>query len=160
MKEVYMDPIILTGITTQVAAILTVFLGKVGEAVSTKFGEDVYEECKHLYEVVRKHFVKKDDNGRASRALQNFADDTQLYSNAFKEMLLSSLQTDSAFADTLNQILHSPPIQSIKVGLDAKVEHIDIGNELGQGSQTIEGGDRTIFSDISMNIGPKRDQKK
>src|SRR5947209_2209634 len=132
-----MDPITLAAVATQAVTILTAFFSKVGEAVATKFGEDAYEESKHLYEVVHNRFAKKDDGGRASRALQNFVDDPPLYSNAFKEMLLSSMQTDAAFANTLDQILHTGPIQRIKVGLDAIVENTHISNELGQGSQTI-----------------------
>src|ERR1700694_2996096 len=155
-----MDPITLAAVATQSMTILTVFFSKVGEAIATKFGEDAYVESKHLYEVVHNRFAKKDDGGRASRAFQNFADDPQLYSSAFKEILLASLQSDTTFADTLNQILHTDPIQRIKVGLDAKVENTHISNELGRGSQTIEGGDRSTFSGISMDIGTKKDQGK
>jgi len=73
-------------------------------------------------------------------------------------MLLPLLQADPNFADTLNVILHSGPIQRIIVGADARVEHTRMSNESGQGTQTIEGGDRSTFSDISMDIGPKREQ--
>ena len=153
-----MDPITLTMVATQVVGILAAFFSKVGESIATKFGEDAYEESKHLYEVVRDRFAKKDEGDRASRALQNFADDPQLYGNVFKEMLLPLLQADPKFADTINQILHTGPIQRITVGANAKVEDTHMSNELGQGSQTIEGGDGSTFSGISMNIGPKREQ--
>ena len=154
-----MDPITFTMVATQVVAVLTPFFSKVGEAIATKFGEDAYEASKHLYEVVRDRFAKKDDGGKASRALQNFADDPQLYGNVFEEILLPSLQADPGFADTINQILHTGPIQRIVVGVNAKVENTSITNELGQGIQTIEGGDGSTFSGISMNITPKREQK-
>jgi hypothetical protein len=156
-----MDPITLTTVATQVVAILASLFSKVGESIATKFGEDAYEGSKHLYEVVRDRFAKKDDDGgRANKALQNFADDPQLYGNIFKEMLLPLLHDDPNFADTLNVILHSGPIQRITVGADAKVEDTQMSNESGQGTQTIEGGDRATFSGISMNIGPKREQGK
>jgi hypothetical protein len=155
-----MDPITLSMVATQVVAILTPFFSKVGESIATKFGEDAYDASKHLYEVVRDRFAKKDDGGKASRALQNFADDPQLYGNVFKEILLPSLQTDPGFADKLNQILNTGPIQRIIVGEDAKVEDTHMTNEYGQGIQTIAGGDRSTFSDVSMNIGPKREQKR
>ena len=154
-----MDPIALNMVATQVIAVLTPFFSKVGEAIATKFGEDAYQASKHLYEVVRDRFAKNDDGGRASKALQNFADDPQLYGNVFKEILLPSLQADPGFAVTINQILHTGPIQRIVVGHDAKVEEVDMTNEYGQGIQTIEGGDRVTFSDVSFNIGPKREQK-
>jgi hypothetical protein len=147
-------------VATQVVAVLTPFFSKVGESIATKFGEDAYEASKHLYEVVRDRFAKKDDSGKASRALQNFADDPQLYGNVFKEILLPSLQADPGFVDTINQILHTGPIQRIVVGHDAKVEDVHMTNEYGQAIQTIEGGDRATFSDVSMNIGPKREQKR
>ncbi len=153
-----MDPITLTTVATQVVAILTPLFSKVGEAIATKFGEDAYEESKHLYEVVRDRFAKKDDGGSASKALQNFVDEPKVYGNVFKEMLLPLLHNDPNFADTLSVILHSGPIQRITVGADAKVEQTHISNELGQGTQTIEAGDRSTISDVSMNIGPKREQ--
>ena len=154
-----MDPITFTMVATQVVAILTPFFSKVGESIATKFGEDAYEASKHLYEVVRDRFAKIDDGGRASKALQNFADDPQVYGNVFEGILLPSLQADPGFTGTINQILHTGPIQRIVVGEDAKVADIQMNNEYGQALQTIEGGDRTTFSDVSMNIGPKREQK-
>jgi hypothetical protein len=33
-----------------------------------------------------------------------------------------------------------------------------MSNELGQGIQTIEGGDGSTFSRVSMNIGTKKEQ--
>ena len=65
-----MDPLTLGVLASQVVAILTPLFSKVGEAIATKFGEDAYEESKHLYEVVRDRFAKKDDDRRASKALQ------------------------------------------------------------------------------------------
>ncbi len=151
-----MDPLTLGVLASQVVAILTPFFSKVGEAIATKFGEDAYEESKHLYEVVHDRFVKKDDDGRASKALQNFTDDPQLYGEALEKSLLPVLQADPHFADTINHILQSGPIQRIKVGIDARVENTQMSNELGLGEQSIEGGDRSTFSGISLNIGPKK----
>lgn len=54
-----MDPITLTTVATQVVAILTPFFSKVSESIAAKFGEDAYNESKHLYEVVRNRFAKK-----------------------------------------------------------------------------------------------------
>ena len=155
-----MDPFTFTMVATQVVAVLTPFFSKVGEAIATKFGEDAYQASKHLYEVVRDRFAKNDDGGRASKVLQNFADDPQLYDNVFEGMLQPLLQTDPSFADTITQILHTGPIQRIIVGVNAKVEDTSMSNELGQGIQTIEGGDGSTFSGVSMNIGPKREQKR
>jgi len=155
-----MDPFTLTMVATQVVAVLTPFFSKVGEAIATKFGEDAYEATKHLYEVVRDHFAKNDDGGRASKALQNFADDPQVYGNVFEGMLQPLLQSDPSFVDTITQILYTGPIQRIVVGVNAKVEDASMSNELGQGIQTIEGGDGSTFSRVSMNIGPKREQKE
>ena len=153
-----MDPITLTTVATQVVAILASLFSKVGESIATKFGEDAYEKSKHLYEVVWDRFARKDDGGSASKALQNFVDEPQVYGNVFKEMLLPLLQADPNFAETLSVILRSGPIQRITVGADARVEHTRMSNESGQGTQTIEGGDRSTFSVISMDIGPKREQ--
>jgi hypothetical protein len=153
-----MDPIALTMVATQVVSVLTPFFSKVGEAIATKFGEDAYEASKHLFEVVRDRFAKNEDGGRASKALQNFADDPQLYGNVFEGVLQPLLQSDPSFAGTITQILHTGPIQRIVVGINAKVEDTSMSNELGQGTQTIEGGDGTTFSRISMNIGPKKEQ--
>lgn len=154
-----MDPFTLTMVATQVVAVLTPFFSKVGEAIATKFGEDAYEASKHLYEVVRDRFARNDDDGRANKALQNFADDPQVYGNVFEGMLQPMLQSDTSFADAITQILHTGPIQRITVGADAKVADTHMDNEYGQAIQTIEGGDRSTFSDVSMNIGPKREQK-
>jgi hypothetical protein len=155
-----MDPITITMVATQVVTVLTPLFSKVGEAIATKFGEDAYAASKHLYEVVRDRFAKNDDGGRASKALQNFADDPQVYGNVFEGMLQPMLLSDPSFADAITQILHTGPIQRIVVGVDAKVADTHMSNELGQGNQTIEGGDRSTFSDVSMNIGPKREQKE
>ena len=151
-----MDPLTLGILASQVVAILTPFFSKVGEAIATKFGEDAYEESKHLYEVVRDRFVKKDDNGRASKALQNFTGEPELYGEALEKTLLPVLQADPHFADTIHYILQSGPVQRIKVGLNARVENAQLSNELGLGEQIIEGGDGSTFSGISLNIGAKK----
>lgn len=148
----------LTALASQVVGILTPFFSKVGETIATKFGEDAYQASKHLYEVVHNRFAKKDDAGRASRALQNFADDPQLYGDVFKEMLIPLLQADPNFAETINVILHTGPIQRITVGANAKVEDTHMSNIMGQGTQTIEGGDGSTFSEVSLNIGPNPEQ--
>jgi hypothetical protein len=155
-----MDPLTLGVLASQVVAILTPLFSKVGEVIATKFGEDAYEESKHLYEVVRDRFAKKDDDRRASKALQNFADDPQLYGEAFEKILLPVLQADPQFAATINHILQTGPIQRIKVGLNARVENTQMSNELGLGEQSIEGGDGSTFSGISLNIGTKKKPEK
>ena len=151
-----MDPLTLGILASQVVAVLTPFFSKVGEAIATKFGEDAYEESKHLYEVVRDRFIKKDDNGRASKALQNFTGEPELYGEALEKTLLPVLQADPHFADTIQHILQSGPVQRIKVGLNARVENAQLSNELGLGEQIIEGGDGSTFSGISLNIGAKK----
>ena len=155
-----MDPLTLGVLASQVVAILTPFFSKVGEAIATKFGEDAYAESKHLYEVVHDRFAKKDDDGRASKALQNFTDDPQLYGEVLEKSLLPVLQADPHFAASINHILQSGPIQRIKVGTDARVENTQMSNELGLGEQIMEGGDRSTFSGISFNIGAKKKPEK
>jgi len=155
-----MDPISFTMVATQVVAVLTPFFSKVSEAIATKFGEDAYAASKHLYEFIRDRFAKNADDGRASKALQNFTDDPQLYGSAFEGVLQSMLQSDPGFANTIVQILHTGPIQRIVVGANAKVEDISMSNALDQGTQTIEGGDGSTFSRVSFNMGPKGEQKR
>src|SRR5439155_853346 len=121
-KEVIVDAMSLVALTSQIVAILTPFFSKVGESIATKFGEDAYEESKHLYGVVHDRFTKKDDGGRASKALQNFADDPALYSGVFEQVLCSFLQADPDFAQTVERLLHAGPIQRIIVGQAVKVE--------------------------------------
>src|SRR5260370_40262112 len=149
-----MDPIQYSTGANLVVAILATLFSKVGESIAPKFGEDAYEKSKHLYEVVWDRFARKDDGGSASKALQNFVDEPRVYGNVFKEMLLPLLQADPNFAETLSVILRSGPIQRITVGAYASVYHPRVTNESGQGTQTIEAGDRSTFSDISMDIGP------
>ena len=148
-----MDPITLTTVATQVVAILTSLFSKVGESIATKFGEDAYEKSKHLYEVVRDRFAKKDDGGSASKALQNFVDEPQVYGNVFKEILLPLLQADPNFAETINEILHSGPIQRIEVGDDSTAEGNQMKNRAGEGSQIMRGGNRSTLKDNKMEMG-------
>ena len=154
-----MDPIALTTLASQVMALLTPYLTKAGEEFVSQFGDAAFEQCKRLYDAVRARFIKEapKDGGNAAQALDALAKDPDMAS-AVQTKLVRILQEDPDFAETINVILHSDPIQRITVGADAKVEKTHISNELGQGTQTIEGGDRATFSDISMNIGPKREQ--
>lgn len=155
-----MDAMSLTALASQIVAILTPFFSKVGESIATKFGEDAYEESKHLYEVVHDRFSQKDDGGRASKALQNFTDDPPLYSSAFEQILSSFLQSDPNFAHTVDQLLHTGPIQRIIIAESVKVEHTHMRNTLGKGEQTIHAGDGSALSDVSMDIGPRRGTEK
>jgi len=154
-----MDPLTLGILASQVVAILTPFFSKVGEAIATKFGEDAYEESKHLYEVVRDRFAKKDDGGRASKALQNFADDPQLYSNVLKETLLPLLQADPNFANTLSQIIKTGPLQEMNFGDESSIEDTHQTNEQEQGTQNMKGGKGVTFKNVSQDIGHKKEQK-
>jgi len=43
---------------------------------------------------------------------------------------------------------------------DASVEDTHMSNELGLGNQHMAGGQRATFHNVTMNIGPKKDQER
>jgi hypothetical protein len=158
-----MDPSALTTLAGQIVAILTPlvpFFSNATDAVATKVGEDVYEQVKHLYSVIHTRFAKEADNGKSSKVLQNFAEDPEEYAPNLENKLLQILQADPNFANTLSQVYHSGPIQSIKVGQDAKFENTNFSNESDRGTQTIEAGARPNFSGTTFSIGPKKQPGK
>ncbi len=158
-----MDPFILTTLTTlahQVVGILTPllpFFGKASEAIATKVGEDVYEEGKHLYEVIQDRFTEEADNGKASKVLQNFTEDPEEYSPNLENKLLVLLQAYPDFAKTLNHILQTGPFQDMNFADNASVEDTHMNNELGKGTQRMTGGKGSKFTKVTMNIGQKKE---
>src|SRR5262245_42890104 len=133
-----MEPITiaaLTALASQIVGILTSFFSKAGEALASKFGEDAYEEGKHLYHIVRYRFAQEPDNGRASRALQSFIDDPETYGTVLEKVLVSMLQSDPEFANVLNGITQKGPIQRLEIGDSSIARGNQMRNSLGQGTQ-------------------------
>jgi hypothetical protein len=157
-----MDPITITmatTIATQAIQILTPLFSKASEAFASKFGEDAYQASKHLYQIVQDHFAKQNDGGKASKILQNFADDPEEYRPNLENKLIPLLQADPEFAKQLSQTLQTGPIQDMDFAEDATVEDTHMNNELGQGSQKMKAGNRANFKNVSMNIGPKKEEE-
>src|SRR5713226_6107319 len=149
-----MDPIALTTLASQVVALLTPYLTKAGEEFASKFGDAAFEQCKRLYDAVRARFMKEapKDGGNAAQALDALAKDPDMAS-AVQTKLVRILQADPNFAETINVILHSGPIQSIEVGDDSIAEGNQMKNRVGEGSQMMRGGNRSTLKDNSMEIG-------
>jgi hypothetical protein len=158
-----MDPFALTALTalaSQVVGILAPLIPFINKATdATKVGEDVYEQGKHLYDLIHARFAKEADNGKSSKVLQNFAEDPKEYSPNLENKLLLLLQSDPNFANTLSQIIKTGPLQEMNFGDDASVEDTHQSNELGQGTQSMNVGERATFKNVSQNVGPKKEQK-
>ncbi len=152
-----MDPVTLAGLAITT---LSPYIAEVSKEFATKAGDAVFEQAKRLYDAIHARFAKEADAGKASKVLQNFAEDPKEYAPNLENKLLQILQADPNFASTLSQIYHSGPIQSIKVGEDAKFENTNFSNELDRGTQTIEAGDRPNFSGTTFNISPKKQPGK
>ena len=157
-----MDPLSITALASlasQVVGILIPImpvLGTVRDSVANKIGEDIYDEGKKLFAVINTRFTKEVD-GKASKVLQNFADDPKEYKLNLEKHLLALLQTDPDFAQMLRHILQTGPIQTMNFGEDTSVKDTHMRNALGQGTQQMTSGNRTIFEDVSMDIGPKKE---
>src|SRR2546425_129285 len=140
-----MDPFTLTALTalaSQVVGILAPlipFFNKATDAVANKVGEDIYEQGKHLYDVIHARFAKEADDGKSSKVLQNFTEDPKEYSPNLENKLLLLLQADPSFATTLSQIIKTGPLQEMNFADDASVEDTHMDNELGQGTQSMKG---------------------
>lgn len=150
-----MDPITLAALTalaTKVVGILTPFFSKAGEAFASKFGEAAYQEAGHLYQIVHDRFAKEPDNGRASKALQNFADDPQTYDTVLKNMLLPILQSDSHFADALTAITQKGPLQILEIGTGSTAKGTQMENTAGQGVQIARAGDHSTLENNIFKI--------
>ncbi len=150
-----MDPITLAALTalaTKVVGILTPFFSKAGEAFASKFGDAAYQEAQHLYQIVHDRFAKEPDNGRANKALQNFADDPQTYDTVLKNMLLPILQSDSHFADALTAITQKGPLQILEIGTGSTAKGTQMENTAGQGVQIARAGDHSILENNIFKI--------
>jgi len=160
-----MDPFALTALTAlasqavDILAPLMPFFNKATDAVANKVGEDVYEQGKHLYDVIHARFAKEVDNGKSSKVLQNFAEDPKEYAPNLENKLLLLLQADPNFASTLNQIIKTGPLQEMSFGDDASLEDVHQDIERGQGTQSMKAGERAKFKKVSQNVGPKKEQK-
>lgn len=147
-----MDPFTLA-IASQAMAFLTPFLTKAGEEFANKVGDAAYGQCKRLYDAVRTRFTKEApiDGGNASLALDALAKDPDMASTV-ETKLARILQTDPDFANTLEQILRSGPLQSIEVGDESTAEGNQMKNRTGEGSQTMRGGNRSTLRNNSMEM--------
>ncbi len=151
-----MEPITIAALTTlatQVVGILTSLFRKAGEALASKFGEDAYEEGKHLYHVVRDRFAKEPDNGKANKALQNFADDPETYDTVLEKVLVSILQSDPEFAYALKGITQKGPIQRLEIGNSSIARDNQMKNSLGEGTQIAKAGENATLEGNVFEIG-------
>ena len=151
-----MEPITIAALTTlatQVVGILTSLFSKAGEAFASKFGEDAYEEGKHLYHIVRDRFAKEPDNGRASKALQSFADDPETYDIVLEKVLISILQSDPEFANVLNGVTQKGPIQRLEIGDSSIARSNQMKNSLGEGTQIAKAGENSTLEGNIFEIG-------
>ena len=145
-----MDPFTLA---TQVMALLSPFIAKVGEAVATKTGDALFEQGKRLYEAIHARFAREVsvDGGKASQALDNFVKDPD-NASVVETKLLRLLQTDPNFANTLSQIIQTGASQEITFGHDAKAKDFQMRNTTGEGSQQFHTGDRPNLEGITVEI--------
>jgi hypothetical protein len=151
-----MEPITIAALTTlatQVVGILTSLFSKAGEAFASKFGEDAYEEGKHLYHVVCDRFAKEPDNGKASKALQSFADDPETYDTVLMKVLVPILQSDTEFASSLKGITQKGPIQRIEIGNSSIARGNQMKNILGEGTQIAKAGENSTLEGNVFEIG-------
>ena len=148
-----MDAATIAALVPQVIAILTPFVGKAGEAIATKAGEAVFAQGQRIYNAIHVRFSKESDGGKASKVLQNFADDPEEYQINLQNKLAALLQTDPDFAATLNQIMQSGPIQHIELSDNSLAEGNQMKNTARQGSQTIRAEKGSTAKDNSMEIG-------
>lgn len=141
-------------LTTMVMGMLETFFAGVGGAVATHVGNAVFEQSKRAYEAVRTRFAKEadKDGGKASRALQESASDPD-FASVVEKKLLSLLQSDATFAETLHHIVQTGPRQSLSVEEEAQARRIRMTNNLGTGEQDIRGGKRATIEDIHLSIG-------
>ncbi len=121
-----------------------------GTAVATEVSKDLYQQGKHLYTVVHEHFDQAGDDGKASRALQSVVEDPD-NRDTVEIKLSRMLAADPAFAGEIQQIVRSYR-QSINTGAEAEASDISMSNETGDGVQEIQGGDRSKFQRINMNM--------
>ena len=150
-----MDIIMLANQVIQALTPLLPFLSGVGAGVGTsmvtKLGEDIYdqskEQGKHLLEAVkvRVEEEKTVDNGKASKALQNFVEypDDDDYKSLFRKKLEALLQQDKEFAYSLEKMLQQSPAlqQVILLGKNAIAQGNKQTNETDNGEQRIEIGE-------------------
>jgi hypothetical protein len=145
-----MDIVTLANQVTLALTPLLPFLGgvgvSVGNSVISKLGEDVYdlskEQGNRLYQIVKDRFEgeKATDGGKASKALQNFVEDPEDYTDIFRKRLEALLQNDPPFAEILDHMLQQSPIlrQVILLGESAVAENNEQINTLGIGEQRLE----------------------
>jgi len=137
----------------QVMTVLTPiapYLNTAGTAIATKFGEDIYQRGKQLYEAIHTRFAQQPDK-KASKALQAFIDDPDL-SGGIEIKLVRLLQTDPAFALILQHILQSGPQMTIDASDDAIVQKNTMRNTQEHGSQAISAHGKAQVTENEMNI--------
>jgi ribosomal protein S8E len=126
------------------------YLNAVGTAIATKFGEDIYQRGKRLYEAIHTRFAQEPDE-KASKALQAFVNDPDL-SGGVEIKLVRLIQADPSFALTLRQILQSGPQMTIDASDDAIVHKNKMRNAQEHGSQTIIAHGNAQVTENEMNI--------
>jgi hypothetical protein len=155
-----MDVIMLTNQVIQALTPLLPFFTGVGvtagTAIVTKGGEDVYDQGKRLFHVVKTRVEeeKSVDDGKASKALQNFVENPDDYKDVLRKKLEALLNADPSFAHSVEQILDQSPAlrQIILVGEDAIVHDNKQNNEIGYGEQRIEAGKGSDVTGNEQNI--------
>ncbi len=132
----------------------------IGASIVNKLGEDIYnqskEQGKQLYQTVkvRVEEEKAIDNGKASKALQNFIEDPVDYGDIFRKKLESLLQADPAFAGALERMLQQNTAlrQLILLEENAIARGNKQSNTLGIGDQRMEIGKWATAENNEQNI--------
>lgn len=127
----------IAALTALALTAITTFLSGAADGAAHKAGEAVYDQGKHLYEIIRARFSKEADGGKASQALTTLASDPD-YRPVVEQKLARILSADPAFEQALRAIIESGPRITLTVEEDAIAWDIRQSISGGSGVETID----------------------
>ena len=140
---------IATIVAQTVAALVPAlpYLKKAGEGMASKLGEASITKASNLLKSIKQRFQTAGDD-KASKALDNFADDPDEYSDNFARNLTRYLEAHPDALAELKQELADDTLQEIIAKNESIVEKVKMSLK-GAGIQRIH-ADKSKVSDIEM----------
>ena len=138
---------ILTQFVTMTGKVGIEAIGKLGEGVAAKTSEGLGES---LITAIEKRFTKDGDS--ATRALDAFKKEPDIYQSALEKKLCQILLTDQDFFNLLNGIAQKGPEQSFKTEREVTTGDVAMENAHRVGLQSVNLGEKSRTGNITMHI--------
>ncbi|MBN1618490.1 hypothetical protein JW887_04055 [Candidatus Dojkabacteria bacterium] len=101
------------------------YIGKAGEEIAKKFGNEVWDKGKALYQAIKKKFQSDD---KSKQTLKLFEEDPETFKTAIEKILIQKLSEDGDFQADVQKL-----VEQIQKS-EKSIQQLAVGNYIAQAS--------------------------